>query len=95
MTDDNLDRAIEAELAMFAFDARQEERQRFENSPEGAALLTLMVDERRRAEETQAALAALRQAVAEQEKRSRNQTVLLWGVVVMLALYINGYLPFW
>ena len=95
MTDDNLDRAIEAELAMYAFDARQGERERFENSPEGAALLTLMVDERRRAEETLAALGALRRQVADQEKRSRNHTVMLWGIVVMLALYINGYLPFW
>lgn len=95
MTDERLDKAIEADLAMYAFEARQRERERFENSPEGAVLLTLMADERQRAEETQAALGALRRQVADQERRSRNQTVLLWGIVVMLALYINDYLPFW
>ena len=95
MTDDNLDRAIEAELAMYAFDARQEERERFEKSPEGTALLTLMVDERRRAEELQAAIAGLRRQITEQEKRGRNHTIMLWGLIAILTLFINGYLPFW
>lgn len=95
MTDDRLDQTIEAELFMLQFNARQEERERFRNSPEGAALLTLMADERQRAEEMQAAIGGLRRQIAEQEKRGRNHTVLLWGLVAILALFINGYLPFW
>lgn len=95
MNGERLDPAIEAELFMLDFNGRLEESERFAKSPEGAALLRLVADERQRAEETQAALVALRRQIAEQEKRSRNQTVLLWGIVVMLALYINGYLPFW
>ncbi|WP_434614734.1 hypothetical protein [Tabrizicola sp. M-4] len=95
MTDDRLDPTIEAELFMLDFNGRLEESERFAKSPEGAALLRLVADERQRAEETKAALGALRRQVTEQERRGRNQTVLLWGIVAMLALYINGYLPFW
>lgn len=95
MTDDRLNQTIEADLAMYAFDARQKERERFKNSPEGAALLDLIADERRRAEEMQAAIGGLRRQIAEQEKRGRNHTVMLWGLVAILTLFINGYLPFW
>lgn len=95
MTDDRLDPTIEAELFMLDFNGRLEESERFAKSPEGAALLRLVADERQRAEEMQAALGSLRQQMAEQEKRSRTQTGLLWAIVTILTLYINGYLPFW
>lgn len=95
MTDDRLDRTIEAELFMLDFNGRLEDSERFARSPEGAALLRLVADERQRAEEMQAALGGLRRQVSEQDKRGRTHTVLLWGIVVMQALYFNGYLPFW
>lgn len=95
MNDERLDRTIEAELFMLDFNGRLEESERFARSPEGAALLRLIADERQRSQDTQAAISTLTRQLAEQEKRGRTHTVLLWGIAAILALYINGYLPFW
>lgn len=94
MNSSHLDPTIEAELFMLDFNSKAEERERFARSPEGAALLRLIADERKRSEDLQASVGRLQSALAHQDQRSRNHTVLLWGLVALLVLHIHGILPF-